>query len=85
MLKFKMQSTDEYERLVKFFVENELEFDGDEEVDIRTNIEGMEQTKEYYAFISYKREDKKEAIYYAQKDVASKALTRTVIQLNYEL
>lgn len=33
MLKFKMQSTDEYERLVKFFVENELEFDGDEEVD----------------------------------------------------
>ena len=33
MLKFKIQSTDEYERLVKFFVENELEFDGDEEVD----------------------------------------------------
>lgn len=25
--------TDEYDRLVKFFVENELEFDGDEEVD----------------------------------------------------
>lgn len=25
--------TDEYERLVKFFVENQLEFDGDEEVD----------------------------------------------------
>ena len=25
--------TDEYERLVQFFVENELEFDGDEEVD----------------------------------------------------
>ena len=33
MLKFKIKSTDEYERLVKFFVENELEFDGDEEVD----------------------------------------------------
>ena len=33
MLKFKIQSTDEYERLVKFFVENELEFDGDDEVD----------------------------------------------------
>lgn len=33
MLKFKIQSTDEYERLVKFFVEDELEFDGDEEVD----------------------------------------------------
>lgn len=33
MLKFRIQTTDEYERLVKFFVENELEFDGDEEVD----------------------------------------------------
>lgn len=33
MIKFKMESTDEYDRLVKFFVENELEFDGDEEVD----------------------------------------------------
>lgn len=33
MLKFKIQSTDQYERLVKFFVENQLEFDGDEEVD----------------------------------------------------
>lgn len=33
MLKFKIQTTDEYERLVKFFVENELEFNGDEEVD----------------------------------------------------
>lgn len=33
MLKFTMKSTDEYDRLVKFFVENELEFDGDEEVD----------------------------------------------------
>ena len=33
MLKFTIRSTDEYERLVKFFVENELEFDGDEEVD----------------------------------------------------
>ena len=33
MLKFTIKSTDEYERLVKFFVENELEFDGDEEVD----------------------------------------------------
>ena len=32
-MKFRMQSTDEYERLVKFFVENELEFNGDEEVD----------------------------------------------------
>lgn len=28
-----MRQTDEYDRLVKFFVENELEFDGDEEVD----------------------------------------------------
>ena len=33
MMKFTMSSTDEYERLVKFFVENQLEFDGDEEVD----------------------------------------------------
>lgn len=31
--KFQVKETDEYERLVKFFVENELEFDGDEEVD----------------------------------------------------
>lgn len=29
----RMEPTDEYERLVKFFVENQLEFDGDEEVD----------------------------------------------------
>lgn len=28
-----LMRTDEYERLVKFFVDNELEFDGDEEVD----------------------------------------------------
>ena len=33
MVKFTMRSTDEYERLVKFFVDNQLEFDGDEEVD----------------------------------------------------
>jgi N-acetylglutamate synthase-like GNAT family acetyltransferase len=33
MEKFEIKVTDEYERLVKFFVENELEFDGDEEVD----------------------------------------------------
>ncbi len=33
MIKFTIKSTDEYERLVKFFVENQLEFDGDEEVD----------------------------------------------------
>ena len=33
MMKFTMRSTDEYERLVRFFVENQLEFDGDEEVD----------------------------------------------------
>ena len=32
-LRLRMQETDEYERLVKFFVENQLEFDGDEEVD----------------------------------------------------
>ena len=30
---FEIQVTDQYERLVKFFVENQLEFDGDEEVD----------------------------------------------------
>lgn len=30
---YKLVETDEYERLVKFFVVNELEFDGDEEVD----------------------------------------------------
>lgn len=30
---YKLIETDEYERLVKFFVRNELEFDGDEEVD----------------------------------------------------
>lgn len=28
-----LKETDEYDRLVQFFVENELEFDGDEEVD----------------------------------------------------
>lgn len=33
MAEFNLMETDEYERLVKFFVENELEFDGDEEVD----------------------------------------------------
>ncbi len=32
-LQFTLKATDEYERLVKFFVENKLEFDGDEEVD----------------------------------------------------
>lgn len=32
-LRLMMNETDEYERLVKFFVENQLEFDGDEEVD----------------------------------------------------
>jgi len=33
MIKLVMKTTDEYDRLVKFFVENGLEFDGDEEVD----------------------------------------------------
>lgn len=33
MLRMKMRETDQYEKLVKFFVENQLEFDGDEEVD----------------------------------------------------
>lgn len=33
MLRLRMRETDDYEKLVKFFVENELEFDGDEEVD----------------------------------------------------
>lgn len=33
MLRMMMKPTDEYERLVKFFVDNGLEFDGDEEVD----------------------------------------------------
>ena len=33
MMKFTMRSTDEYERLVRFFVENQLEVDCDEEVD----------------------------------------------------
>lgn len=28
-----LKSTDEYDRLVQFFVDNQLEFDGDEEVD----------------------------------------------------
>ena len=32
-MKFILSSTDEYEKLVKFFVENRLEFDGEEEVD----------------------------------------------------
>ena len=32
-MSLKLEETDEYEKLVKFFVENELEFDGDEEVD----------------------------------------------------
>ena len=32
-MKYKVDITDEYDRLVKFFVENELEFDADEEVD----------------------------------------------------
>lgn len=33
MFQLKMKQTDEYERVVKFFVEQGLEFDGDEEVD----------------------------------------------------
>lgn len=33
MLRLVLKETDEYERLVRFFVENQLEFDGDEEVD----------------------------------------------------
>ena len=32
-MKFILRATDEYDRLVKFFVENRLEFDGDEGVD----------------------------------------------------
>ena len=32
-MKFVMRTTNEYERLVQFFVKNGLEFDGDEEVD----------------------------------------------------
>lgn len=32
-MKFILRSTDEYERLTKFFAENKLEFDGEEEVD----------------------------------------------------
>jgi len=32
-LRLRMQETNEYDRLVQFFVENQLEFDGDEEVD----------------------------------------------------
>lgn len=32
-MKFILRSTDEYERLTKFFAENGLEFDGEEEVD----------------------------------------------------
>lgn len=33
MTGIELRETDEYERLVRFFVENQLEFDGDEEVD----------------------------------------------------
>ncbi len=33
MMRLKMRTTEDYEKLVKFFVENQLEFDGDEEVD----------------------------------------------------
>lgn len=33
MMRLILRQTDEYEKLVQFFVENELEFDGDEEVD----------------------------------------------------
>lgn len=33
MMRLIMRQTEEYEKLVRFFVENELEFDGDEEVD----------------------------------------------------
>lgn len=33
MLRMKMRKTDDYEKLVRFFVDNRLEFDGDEEVD----------------------------------------------------
>ena len=32
-IRMKMSQTDEYDRLVDFFIENGLEFDGDEEVD----------------------------------------------------
>ncbi len=37
MLRLILRETKDYEKLVRFFVENELEFDGDEEVD--TDIE----------------------------------------------
>ena len=33
MTEMVLKETDEYEKLVRFFVENKLEFDGDEEVD----------------------------------------------------
>lgn len=33
MMRLILRQTDAYEKLVQFFVENELEFDGDEEVD----------------------------------------------------
>lgn len=33
MMRLKMRTTEDYEKLVQFFVKNELEFDGDEEVD----------------------------------------------------
>lgn len=33
MFRFRMESTDEYDRLIRFFIENGLEFDEDEEKD----------------------------------------------------
>ena len=50
MMRLIMKETDEYERLVKFFVENELEFDGDEEVDTDLSLIHIYRGKIYRIF-----------------------------------
>lgn len=38
MLKFRLETTDEYERLVKFFIENQLEFTDEDLEEVDTDI-----------------------------------------------
>ena len=58
MMRLKMRTTEDYEKLVKFFVENQLEFDGDEEVDtdIVRCFEVVHGEEEHLAAVLAKRE-----------------------------
>ena len=68
MKDWQIEVTDEYERLVQFFVANELEFDGDEEVD--TDIVKC-----------WKVEEKKDAAGAEKKDAAGRLIAGCVLAL----